>query len=304
MLLDTAFLYYQAFFGRPRTLTAPDGTVVNAVRGLLDAVAALVGTHRPGQVVACWDDDWRPAWRVAAVPSYKLHRVAEPAVDPDVEATPDELAPQVEIIRETLTALGIPIIGVPDYEADDVIATLAVLCSAGGPVDIVTGDRDLFQLVDDSRGIRVLWIAKGIRNTVVVDETYVQDRYGVPAAAYADLALLRGDPSDGLPGVPGIGEKTGSSLLARYGSVDALLAALDAKAVSDIPAGQRLRLATAREYLAAAGPVVRVVRDLPISPPRGGRLPLVATDPQRLALLAQRWGLGTSIPRVVDTLGR
>lgn len=304
MLLDTAFLYYQAFFGRPTTLTAPDGTVVNAVRGLLDAIAVLVGTYSPGQLVACWDDDWRPAWRVAAVPTYKLHRVAALDLDPTVEATPDQLAPQVPIIREVLTALGVPVLGAAEHEADDVIATLAVTCSRKGPVDIVTGDRDLFQLVEDSRGVRVLWIAKGIRNTVLVDEAYVQDRYGVPAAAYADFALLRGDPSDGLPGVVGIGEKTASTLLRRYGSVAALLAALDANNVSDLPAGQRLRLREARAYLAAAGPVVRVVRDLPIYPPTAGMLPLTAADPDRLARLATHWGLGTSLQRAVEALGR
>jgi 5'-3' exonuclease len=163
MLLDTAALYFRAFHGVPDTVRSPDGTSVNAVRGLLDIIARLVTDFTPTRLIACWDDDWRPQWRVDLIPSYKAHRVAE-FVDggSDVELVPELLTPQVPIIVETLTALGIPIVGKAGYEADDIIGTLAA--TARGPVDVVTGDRDLFQVVDDSRDVRVIYTARGMSN--------------------------------------------------------------------------------------------------------------------------------------------
>ena len=148
MLLDTASLYFRAYFGVPDSLRSPQGEPVNAVRGLLDFVSRLVQDHGPDQLVACMDADWRPQWRVDLIPTYKTHRVAEAAQDGE-EEVPDTLAPQVPVIEQVLDALGIARIGVPGYEADDVIGTLAT--RATGPVQIVTGDRDLFQLVDDAR---------------------------------------------------------------------------------------------------------------------------------------------------------
>ena len=141
MLLDTASMYFRAFFGVPEILAA-DGTPVNAVRGLLDFISRLVEQYEPTELVCCWDEDWRPQWRVDLVPTYKSHRVVE-VVDagPDVEEVPDPLEVQVPIILEVLEALGIAVVGAPEAEADDVIGTLAT--DAGRPVDIVTGDRDL-----------------------------------------------------------------------------------------------------------------------------------------------------------------
>lgn len=125
MLLDTASLYFRAYFGVPDSVRAPDGTPVNAVRGLLDFIARLVQDHHPDDLVACWDNDWRPRWRVELIPSYKAHRVAvERPEGPDEEETPDTLAPQVPIIEAVLDALGIARVGVAGYEADDVIGTL------------------------------------------------------------------------------------------------------------------------------------------------------------------------------------
>ncbi|MDQ3591506.1 MAG: 5'-3' exonuclease, partial [Actinomycetota bacterium] len=224
MLLDTASLYFRAYFGVPDTLTAPDGTPVNAVRGLLDFIARLVGDHSPGSLVACWDDDWRPAWRVALLASYKTHRVVEEIpTDPDIEQTPDPLVVQVPVIAETLALLGMPVVGAPDHEADDVIGSLAT--QAAGPVDVVTGDRDLFQLVDDERGVRVLYTARGVGRLEVVDAARVRERYGVEPQQYADCAALRGDPSDGLPGVGGIGDKTAAALLAAHGNLAGIVRA-------------------------------------------------------------------------------
>ncbi len=212
MLLDTASLYYRAYFGVPDSVKAPDGTPVNAVRGLLDFIGRLVQDHRPDDLVACMDADWRPHWRVELIPSYKAHRVAqESETGPDLEETPDTLAPQVPIIEAALDAFGIARVGVAGYEADDVIGTLTA--RATGPVDIVTGDRDLYQLVDDARRRRVLYPLKGVGSLQVTDEAWLREKYGVDGPGYADLALLRGDPSDGLPGVPGIGEKTAAKLL-------------------------------------------------------------------------------------------
>ena len=143
LLLDTASLYFRAFFGVPESVKAPDGTPVNAVRGLLDMTARLITARRPGRLVACWDDDWRPAFRVAAIPSYKAHRLAADGG----EEVPDALSVQIPVIVEVLAALGIARVGSPGFEADDVIGTLTAREVARppadrSPVEVVTGDRD------------------------------------------------------------------------------------------------------------------------------------------------------------------
>jgi 5'-3' exonuclease len=295
MLLDTASLYYRAFYGVPETITAPDGTPVNAVRGLLDMISRLVRGRKPDRLIACWDVDWRPAFRVDAIPSYKGHRAEDDGV---TERTPPALAVQVPVIEDVLTAAGIPIAGAAGYEADDVIGTLAA--RADGPVDVVTGDRDLFQVVDDERGVRVIYTVRGLVKFDVVDEAVITDRYQIPGRAYAEFAVLRGDPSDGLPGVPGVGDKTAASLIRSFGSVAGILAALDKYAAS-VPAGPRARLAASRDYLGAAVPVVRVATDVPL-PPLGGSLPSGPADPDGLEQLTERWGLGSSLHRMRDAL--
>lgn len=304
MLLDTASLYFRAYFGVPDSVKAPDGTPVNAVRGLLDFIARLVQDHHPDDLVACMDADWRPQWRVDLIPSYKAHRVAEEApegsADPDVEEIPDTLSPQVPVIEEVLDALGIVRVGVAGYEADDIIGTLST--RAPGPVDIVTGDRDLFQLVDDRRGVRVLYPLKGVGTLQTTDEALLREKYGVDGPGYADLALLRGDPSDGLPGVPGVGEKTAAKLLATYGDLAGILAAA-ADPMSKVTPAQRKRLTEARPYLAVAPKVVRVATDVPV-PERDCALPAGPADPERLEALAARWGLGGSLQRLLDVLPR
>ena len=298
-MLDTASLYFRAFFGVPDTLTAPDGTPVNAVRGLLDFIARLAGDRMPHTIVCCWDDDWRPAWRVALLPSYKAHRVVEEvAGDPDVEVTPDPLAVQVPLIAETLALLGVPVVGAAEHEADDVIGTLAT--RGDGPVEIVTGDRDLFQLVDDAAGVRVLYTARGVGRLETVDAGWVRERYDVEPHQYADFAVLRGDPSDGLPGVSGIGAKTASALLAAHGDLGGILRAA---AAGNAPAAkQAQRLAAAGDYLTAAPTVVGVVRDLDLG---GAELQLGpwGTDAaEAWAAHSQRWGLGGSADRAAAAL--
>lgn len=300
MLLDTASLYFRAYFGVPDSVRAPDGTPVNAVRGLLDFIARLVQDHRPDSLVACMDADWRPQWRVDLIPTYKAHRVAEEIPQgSDAEEIPDTLAPQVPVIEAVLDALGIARLGVPEYEADDVIATLAT--RAEGPVDIVTGDRDLYQLVDDARGVRVLYPLKGVGSLQITDEEWLREKYGVDAAGYADLATLRGDPSDGLPGVAGIGEKTAAKLLAALGDLPGIMKAA-ADPASPLTPVQRRRLEEARPYLAVAPTVVQVVRDVPVPGSFDTALPTEPLDPELLTALAERWGLGGSLERLLRTL--
>ncbi|MBE1877959.1 5'-3' exonuclease [Myceligenerans pegani] len=309
MLLDTASLYFRAFFGVPDSLRSPQGEPVNAIRGLLDTVAWLITEHRPDRVVACWDDDWRPAFRVDAIASYKAHRVADEAAG--TEVVPEGLAPQIPVIVEVLAAFGIARVGIPGHEADDVIGTLTERevrrsgTAPGAPssgVDIVTGDRDLFQLVDDSAGVRVLYPARGVRDPDVVDQAALAARYGVPTGqAYADMATLRGDPSDGLPGVPGIGEKTAAKLLERYGDLAGILRARDDESDRGLTATQRKRLVEAADYLAVAPRVVRVARDAPL-PAFDDALPAAPADDDALEALAERWGIRSSVKRVRDAL--
>ena len=307
LLLDTASLYYRAFYGVPDTVTAPDGTPVNAVRGLLDMIARLVTDHRPTRLVACWDDDWRPAFRVEAIPTYKAHRVADVGAGGEQdEDVPDLLAPQVPVIVDVLAALGIARVGAPGYEADDVIGTLVAQERARpaadrSPIDVITGDRDMFQLVDDDAPVRVLYTQRGIKNLEVVDQERLREKYAVASGqAYADMAVLRGDASDGLPGVPGIGEKTAAALVARYGDLAGILAARDC-ADPGMTAGQRRRLQEAAAYLEAAPAVVRVAPDAPVGVVRDA-LPTAPADPTRLDALATRWGLTSSVQRVLTAL--
>lgn len=300
MLLDTASLYFRAYFGVPDSVKAPDGTPVNAVRGLLDFIDRLVKDHRPDELVACMDADWRPQWRVDLIPSYKAHRVAqEHEVGPDEEEVPDTLSPQVPLIEAVLDALGIARVGVAGYEADDVIGTFTA--RAKGPVDIVTGDRDLYQLVDDARGVRVLYPLKGVGTLQTTDEAWLREKYGVDGQGYADLALLRGDPSDGLPGVPGIGEKTAAKLLTEFGDLAGILAAVDDPKAKLTPS-QRKRLDEARPYLAVAPTVVKVADDVPL-PEVSTALPRTPREPATVEALAERWGLGGSVRRLQTTLG-
>ncbi|WP_407358136.1 5'-3' exonuclease [Microbacterium sp. LTA6] len=296
MLLDTASLYFRAFYGVPDKVKAPDGSPVNAVRGLLDIIAKLVTLYEPTHVVACWDDDWRPQWRVDLIPSYKTHRVVEVVADaPDVEEVPDPLEAQIPLIRQTLTALGIPIIGVTEHEADDVIGTLATRATI--PVDIVTGDRDLFQLVDDARDIRVIYTARGMSNLEIVTDATVVAKYGVLPSQYADFATMRGDASDGLPGVAGVGEKTAATLLQTHGDLSGIRTA--AAAGEGMSAGVSAKILAASDYLDVAPTVVEVARNLDIAVPGIALRMLDPTEADAATALAEQWNLGTSMSRAV-----
>ncbi|OCB07121.1 5'-3' exonuclease [Mycolicibacterium porcinum] len=311
LLLDGASMWFRSYFGVPSSIKAPDGRPVNAVRGFLDSVATLVTRERPRRLVVCRDDDWRPQWRVDLVPSYKAHRVEEPQPDgiPDVEEVPDDLTPQVDMIMELLDAFGIVTAGAPGFEADDVLGTLATR-EQHDPVVVVSGDRDLLQLVRDepAPAVRVLYIGRGLAKATKFGPEEVSEVYGVPidraGPAYAELALLRGDPSDGLPGVAGIGEKTAATLLARHGSLQGIQAAA-ADPKSSLSKAHRAKLLAAADYISAAEPVVRVATDAPVTLSGAtDELPLAASDPARVAELAAAYGVTSSISRLQTALDR
>lgn len=311
LLLDGASMWFRSYFGVPSSITAPDGRPVNAVRGFIDSVATLITRERPDRLVVCLDLDWRPQFRVDLIGSYKAHRVAEEGSpvgenDGDLEEVPDDLSPQVDMILAVLEAFGIATAGADGFEADDVLGTLAT-AESRSPVVVVSGDRDLLQLVaDEPVPVRVLYIGRGLSKATMFGPAEVAQRYGVPedraGAAYAELALLRGDPSDGLPGVPGVGEKTAATMLSQYGSLDRIMAAAH-DPQSALPKAFRAKILAAVDYIRAAGPVVRVARDAPVQLSGiDDRLPLVAADPARVAQLAQDLGISSSIARLQKAL--
>ena len=298
MLLDTASLYFRAFHGVPDTVRSPDGSPINAMRGLLDMVAKLVGEFEPTDLVACWDDAWRPRWRVELIPSYKAHRVERETDAGSVEVVPELLTPQIPVIRELLSALGIPVVGAADHEADDVIGTLA--SHSRMPVDVVTGDRDLIQLVNDARSVRVIYTGRGMSHLELLDDATVEAKYGVTPRQYVDFAVLRGDPSDGLPGVAGVGEKTALSLLKEFDDLAGIQAAAAADSAVALGSAVRGKITAAHDYLAVAPKVVEVVRDLDLGD-HGG---LVPESSDALDELDATWGLGSSLTRARAALAK
>jgi len=302
MLLDTASLYFRAFFGVPDSVRAPDGTPVNAVRGLLDFISRLVSTYEPTDLVCCWDDDWRPQWRVDLIPSYKAHRVVVPIpTGTDVEETPDDLEVQIPLIRGVLDALGIAIVGAVEHEADDVIGSLTT--QAAGTVDVVTGDRDLFQLASDERGVRILYTARGVGKLEIVTDNVIASKYGILPEQYVDFAVLRGDPSDGLPGVPGVGDKTAASLLQQYGELDGIRdAALDPQ--STLATAVRGKLIAASDYLDVAPTVVRVACDLKLDVPATEVRPVTGAGRETVQAMAEEWGLTSPVGRVLEVFDK
>ena len=288
MLVDAANLYFRAFYSVPDTVTAPDGRPVNAIRGYLDMTAMLIGQRRPSRHVACLDASWRPAFRVALIPSYKAHRVAADGG----EEVPDKLVPQVPLLLEVLAALGLAAVGADGFEADDVMATLAARDTDS--VEVVSGDRDMLALATDR--VRILYAGKGISKLADMGPAEVAEKYGIPAEYYADFAVLRGDPSDGLPGVAGVGEKTAAAIVSRFGPIESIVAA--AQQTSDgFPAGAANKVLAALDYLAVAPAAVRCRTDVDI-PPVDDALPSVAADPARLAELGAELGIENSINRM------
>ena len=303
MLLDSASLYFRAFYGVPDTVTAPDGMPVNAVRGFTDMVSTLITRFKPTDFVACLDYDWRPAFRVALVPSYKAHRVAAitSGSKPDIEQVPDLLEPQVPVLIEVLRAAGLCSVGAKGFEADDVIATLAARYDERGhQVDVVSGDRDLIDLTTER--VRVLYTGKGIAKLVEFTPAEVLAEYGVPAAHYADFAILRGDPSDGLPGVAGIGVKTAGLVVSKFGTIENIVAAAQSGDPA-MGAPVRSKILAAVDYLAVAPAVVRGRTDVEIDE-LSTAIPASPADPEMLAALGERFGLDSSIDRLRTALAK
>lgn len=282
LLLDTSSLLYRAFFGLPTSIKDPSGRSVNAVHGYLDMTARLYALRAPDTIVHVFDDVYVPAARAAAYPPYKAHRPEDPP----------ELPPQFDLVKDVLSAFGLDRAWAPEWEADDAIAALCAAADPDDEVGIVTGDRDLLQLVRDAGpAVRVLFTVKGVSELAEFDEAAVLEKYGVPAARYVDFAILRGDPSDGLPGVSGVGEKTARRLVQEYPSLDALL-----DDVTSQPKRLAERLAASREYVAAMRDVVPVRPDVAVICERGER------DGERLEMLAQERRLGGPIRRLTEAL--
>lgn len=296
MLLDSASLWYRAYYGMPDTLLAPDGTSVNAIRGFLDMTSRLMNVYKPDRLVACLDGDWRPSWRVDLFPEYKANRLEE---EGDEEEEPETLTPQIPILLDLLDLFQIPVIGVDDYEADDVMATYAEI--EKGPIRIVTGDRDLFQMVDDKRDIKIVYLAKGISAHDLVDVGYVARKYEIPGDRYDLFAMFRGDPSDGLPGVKGIGEKGAAVIARNFANVqDAIKGAHEAhKALS--PALAK-KIIAGTDYLQIAPTLVRVARDVPV-PKIELSIPKAPKDLSPLYEFKERYALGASVDRLISALG-
>ena len=295
MLLDSASLWYRAYFGMPDTLVSPSGLQVNAIRGYLDMTSKLINLYKPNRIVACLEGDWRPSWRVELFPDYKMNRLDESGE----EEEPDTLSPQIPILLDLLEALGFPMLGVDDYEADDLMATFAV--NQPGPVRIVTGDRDLFQLVDDKRDVKVVYLAKGIANHDLVDLKWIEQKYEIPGDRYGLFAIIRGDASDGLPGIKGIGEKGAASIAKQFTNLDEVMKAAtndDERLTTNI----RKKLLESAEYAKIAPKLVGCATDVSI-PEMKIDLPKKPLDTKKIQDMKEEFGLGTSVDRIMNALG-
>jgi 5'-3' exonuclease len=295
MLLDSASIWYRAYYGMPETMVAPDGMPVNAIRGYLDMTAKLIGQYRPNRLVACIEGDWRPSWRVELFPEYKANRVD----DVGEEDEPDTLAPQIPILLDVIEAFGITVIGIDDYEADDVMASFAI--QHEGPVRIVTGDRDLFQMVDDERDVAVVYLAKGLSQHDLVDRNWVSNTYQIPGDRYGLFAMFRGDPSDGLPGVRGIGAKGAALIANNFADVDAVIAGAHSSHSSLSP-NLIKKILEGRDYLAIAPTLVQCAIDISL-PQVPLTLPKRPPDMSAIYALKEQYALGASVDRLVAALG-
>ena len=295
MLLDSASLWYRAYYGMPDTLLSPSGMPVNAIRGYLDMTARLVGMYHPNRIVACIEGDWRPSWRVDIFPAYKANRLED---DSEEEEEPETLTPQVPVLLDLLDAFGIPMVGVDDYEADDVMATFAT--REKGPIRVVTGDRDLFQLVDDKQDIKVVYLARGITNHDLVDIKWVADKYSIPGERYALFAMFRGDPSDGLPGVRGIGEKGAATIANNFATVDEALAGAKSGHESLTPALAK-KIIEGSDYLKIAPILVHCARDVAL-PTLDISMPKKPDDLSKIYRIKDEYGLGASVDRLIAAL--
>jgi 5'-3' exonuclease len=257
LLIDSASLWYRAFYGMPDNFHSKDGLPVNAIKGFYEGLAVLIQRYRPSEIGICLDGQWRPSWRVALFPGYKLNRVDQN----EQEDEPDLLTPQIEPLLELAELAGLEVIGADDYEADDVIATLALDSKA--PVRVATGDRDLFQLLQYSDELRIIYLAKGITSHDLVDRDYVSKKYLIPAERYALYAAIRGDASDGLPGIRGIGEKGAAAIVSQFSSIDEIIEAARNESAVLKPL-HRKKILEDLDYAMIAEKLVHCATDVPL----------------------------------------
>jgi len=294
-LIDSASLWYRAYYGMPDTLLSPQGEPINAVKGFIDMTARLINTYKPSRLVLCLDGDWRPSWRVDLFPDYKANRLDD---DGDEELEPDLLTPQIPLILDFFEAAGIPLIGVDDYEADDVIASYSK--QENGPTRIITGDRDLFQLVDDKRDVKVVYLAKGISKHDVVDLKWIADKYGIPGERYGLFAMIRGDASDGLPGIKGIGEKGAAAIAQEF---DSMKSVIDAAQSDDsrLHPTHRKKILTDLDYATIAHRLVSCASDIRL-PKQDLSIPKRPKNHDYLQEMKKDYGLGSSVDRLYAAL--
>ena len=294
LLLDSASLWYRAYFGMPDTLVSPKGLPINAIKGFLDMTSKLIVQYSPNRFVACLEGDWRPSWRVDLFPGYKLNRLDETGA----EEEPDTLSPQIPILLDVLDAFGFASLGVDDYEADDVIATLSK--TQVGPIRVVTGDRDLFQLVDEEKDVKIAYLAKGLSNHDLVDTNWISNKYGIPGDRYALFAMIRGDASDGLPGLRGIGE-VGAALIANlFASMEDVV---DAARNSDerLPKNLTKKINESLDYAKIAPKLVHCAIDVPV-PDMPMQIPSKPSSMKNIIELQNEYGLGSSVDRLLSAL--
>ncbi len=294
MLLDSASLWYRAYFGMPDTLLSPKGEPINAIRGFLDMSARLINIYKPNRLVACLEGDWRPTWRVDLFPGYKANRLDEDGE----EEEPDTLTPQIPILLDVLDAFGIATFGVDDFEADDVIATLSKVKS--GPIRIVTGDRDLFQLVDDTKDVKIVYLAKGLTNHDLVDSKWVADKYQIPGDRYALFATIRGDASDGLPGLKGIGEKGAALLANSFTDLESIVIAAK-KGDERIKPSLAKKIIESEDYAKFAPTLVHCATNVPV-PEISEDLKIDSMNIDLIRSLQEEYGLGASIDRLIAAI--
>jgi 5'-3' exonuclease len=289
LLLDVSSLMYRSFFAMGDDVRSPDGRSIGAVHGYLDMVRRLIVSRRPDEVVHVYDHEWRPMARTDIYPGYKSKR------QPDPEGLPE----QFPLLHQVLDLTGMPQAQTEGWEAEDAIGALCARADPTDRVEMVSGDRDLLQLVRDP-GVKLLYTLRGVTELREFDEATVLEVYGVPADRYADFAILRGDPSDDLPGVRGVGQKTARELVLAYPTLDDLLA--DTAASEPWPGplkgkpALRARLREAAQYIAAMRRIVPVNADAPLDVWRGTR------DDDALAALAEELGVRGPVQRLVAAM--
>lgn len=248
LLLDGNSLTYRAFFALPTDMATAAGQVTNAVFGFTSMLIYVVKEHQPDGVVVAFDRP-EPTFRHGMIDDYKAGR----------EAAPDILKQQMGLVREVLETLKVPMIEIVGYEADDILATLATQGrDRGDDIIVVTGDRDAYQLVEDPH-IRVLYNKRGVSDYALYDEDGIEGRTGVHPTVYAQYAAMRGDPSDNLPGVPGVGEKTAAKLINTYGGLDGIFEHL-----SELTPKLRENLGAAEDQVRSNAEVIPLIRDVPL----------------------------------------